>query len=99
MTAPTRALGGYCRPSRYGEKPPEALGHGLVCHAPPAQITNSGGRTKVELDEAKQRELDDLLAAFADQLKASPAEENASVTLAYTHGVHRAYQTCCGCSR
>jgi ubiquinone/menaquinone biosynthesis C-methylase UbiE len=45
------------------------------------------------LDEAKQRELDDLLVAFADELEHDPAEENAAVTLAYTHGVQRAYRT------
>jgi ubiquinone/menaquinone biosynthesis C-methylase UbiE len=46
----------------------------------------------VELDEAKQRTLDDVLAAFADELKCDPAEENAAVTLAYTHGVQQAYR-------
>ena len=47
----------------------------------------------MELGEAKQRELDDLLDAFADELKRNPAEENAAVNLAYTHGVQRAYRT------
>jgi ubiquinone/menaquinone biosynthesis C-methylase UbiE len=47
----------------------------------------------VELNEAKQRQLDNLLVAFADELRADPDEEEAAVTLAYTHGVQRAYRT------
>lgn len=60
----------------------------------PGALRFPGGRGHVvELDQAKQGVLDELLTAYADELRRDPAEETAAVTLAYTHTLHRSWRT------
>ncbi len=53
----------------------------------------SGARceTAVNVDEAKARVLDAALEQYADELRTA-GEDNAAVTLAYTHSLHRSWR-------
>jgi ubiquinone/menaquinone biosynthesis C-methylase UbiE len=47
----------------------------------------------MEMNEAKQRVLDEVLAAYLSSLHQLPYEDKARVTLEYTHSLHRAWRT------
>ena len=47
----------------------------------------------LQLDQAKQGTLDEVLGAYAAELRRHPDQETAAVTLGYTHSLHRPWRT------